>query len=122
MIIDDQWGDFYLFPGDGQEKGEDLHNTLRGECLEEIGCDVLVGDIVCIREYIGADHEFAKLDKDIHQVEFYFSCQLFANSQPRNGHNPDDMQIGVEWHPIHSLKDLRLYPKALGDKLSETSG
>lgn len=93
----DQDGIFYLFPGGGQEKYEELKDAVVRECIEEIGCSVKVKDILFIREYIGKNHQFAEWDADIHQVEFYFECEMETKDEVFNGHNPDDAQIGVEW-------------------------
>ena len=65
--VDDD-GYFYLFPGGGQEHGETLHETVTRECMEEIGEQVDVGDLVHIREYIGKNHEYASFDSDFHHV------------------------------------------------------
>lgn len=58
----DQWGVFYLLPGGGQEPGENLPDTLRRECREEIGAGIVIGELRYIREYIGKNHEFAEWD------------------------------------------------------------
>ncbi|MBP1993020.1 NUDIX domain-containing protein [Paenibacillus eucommiae] len=111
----DDFGFFYLFPGGGQDHGEELKDTVYRECLEEIGEKVMVSDLVYVREYIGKSHEFAEWDSDAHQVEFYFSCSLASNDSPCvNGTNPDKDQVGVEWIEIKKLHEIRLYPKALG--------
>ena len=39
--------------------------ALQRECREEINCQVEVGDILYIREYIGRNHEFSAVDSDI---------------------------------------------------------
>ncbi|MBD8499283.1 NUDIX domain-containing protein [Paenibacillus arenosi] len=113
---DDQ-GYFYLFPGGGQEKGEELKAAVVRECLEEIGCAVEVGDIVYIREYIGNNHEFAEWDYDVHQVEFYFECRLAGAQAPNNGLNPDDNQVGVEWIEFDRLHEKRIYPRKLIEQI-----
>ena len=114
----DDFGDFYLFPGGGQEAGETLAEAVYRECLEEIGAEVIVNDLIHIREYIGQNHEFAEWDSDIHQVEFYFLCQLKdQNSEVGNGYNPDPYQIAVEWIDLEELEEVRVYPKTLGSIL-----
>jgi len=104
-------GYFYLCPGGGQEHGETFHATLQRECLEEIGASVHIGELLFIREYIGKNHEHAAFDADVHQVEYYFHCQL--NEQGTQPTNPDSHQIGTEWVSLEKLHDFRLYPKAL---------
>ncbi len=109
----DESGDYYIFPGGGQDKCEDMISALRRECREEIGSEVIVNDLVLMREYIGKNHEFAETDADIHQVEFYFDCHLADEAIPQNGSNIDDGQISVDWVSIKDFERLRIYPQAL---------
>ena len=113
----DESGDYYIFPGGGQDKCEDMISTLRRECREEINAEVIVNDLVLMREYIGKNHEFASTDADTHQVEFYFSCQLADGAIPQNGHNIYEGQISVDWVPEDDLDKLRVYPQALREGL-----
>ncbi|HZG86697.1 NUDIX domain-containing protein [Paenibacillus sp.] len=118
----DKQGYFYLFPGGGQEKGEELKAAVARECMEELGCKVWVGDIVFIREYIGKNHEFSEWDFDVHQVEFYFECGLAEPNVTFNGSNPDDDQVDVEWVEFDRLSDIRIYPKKLVERIVERQG
>ncbi|WP_166242495.1 NUDIX domain-containing protein [Paenibacillus turpanensis] len=112
-----QQGQYYLFPGGGQEPGETLREAVVRECMEEIGQEVEPGELLCVREYIGKNHQFAQWDSEIHQVEFYFVCRLKADPSEvelRNGAVPDPAQIGVEWVELERLNEIELYPKTLG--------
>ncbi|MBT2282326.1 NUDIX domain-containing protein [Paenibacillus polymyxa] len=116
--LEDQYGTAYVFPGGGQEKGEELKDAVARECLEEIGQAVNVGELLHIREYIGKNHEFAEWDADIHQVEFYFACSLIdPEATVFAGSNPDDHQVAVEWIALEELSRIRLYPKTIGELL-----
>lgn len=116
--LEDQYGTAYVFPGGGQEKGEELKDAVARECLEEIGQAVNVGELLHIREYIGKNHEFAEWDADIHQVEFYFACSLIdPEATVFEGSNPDDHQVAVEWIALDELSQIRLYPKTIGELL-----
>jgi 8-oxo-dGTP diphosphatase len=114
---EDREGYFYLFPGGGQEKKEELRDTITRECLEEVGCDVTVKDILFIREYIGENHEHANWDHDMHQVEFYFECIIENRDEDFKATNPDNDQVGVEWIDINKLNEIRIYPKGLVNPL-----
>ncbi|MCW3794600.1 NUDIX domain-containing protein [Paenibacillus sp. LS1] len=116
--LEDQYGTAYVFPGGGQEKGEELKDAVARECLEEIGQAVNVGELLHIREYIGKNHEFAEWDADIHQVEFYFACSLIdPEAIVFEGSNPDNNQVAVEWIALEDLSQIRLYPKTIGELL-----
>ena len=107
---EDHQGIFYVFPGGGQNHGETLEETVRRECLEETGVVVQVGNLRYIREYIGKNHEFSALHEHVHQVEFFFCCELVNQKQAIQ---EDDHQVGVEWLPISGLEKVRVYPQVL---------
>ncbi len=104
---------FYLCPGGGQDHGEDAHEALRRECREEIGCDVQVGDFAFLRDYIGADHDFADKDRHVHQQEAYFFCELAPGAEPQLTSEADTWQTDVAWLPVEDLEDQPLWPQAL---------
>ncbi|KIL50992.1 NUDIX domain-containing protein [Jeotgalibacillus campisalis] len=113
----DPEGDFYLFPGGGQEHGETFHKTLKRECMEETGLAIEIGDVLFIREYIGQNHEHAAFDSHVHQVEVYFICSLKDNVTKVEPAAPDSNQIGIEWVPLSRLALYRIYPKKLVEKI-----
>ncbi len=117
----DPWGEFLLLPGGGQEFGETMTQALERECREELSCAVIVGDLLGIREYIGAHQEFAATDSDIHQVEVMFACELAPGCEPHIGDCADDegdwAQTGVMWVPLGELSQHRIYPAALREWL-----
>ncbi|MCM3611157.1 NUDIX domain-containing protein [Planococcus sp. MERTA32b] len=110
----DRDGFFYLFPGGGQDHGETLTEAVIRECLEETGADVDVRELLHIREYIGKNHEHASFDSAVHQIEYYFRCELHSKA-PYFLHptNPDSHQVGVVWLLLEELADHRIYPKAI---------
>lgn len=109
----DAEGAYYILPGGGQEFGETFHDTLRRECLEEVNAEVEIGVLLFVREYIGAHHEFAASDGNVHQIEYMFRCTLKDPGTLRTGHHPDEGQEGLEWLPLSRLEEARLYPKAI---------
>jgi 8-oxo-dGTP pyrophosphatase MutT (NUDIX family) len=113
----DLQGHFYILPGGGQDHCETLHEALHRECKEELGVDIVIGRLRFIREYIGAHHEFAEHDGDVHQIEFMFHCNLAEGHIPANGTLLDTYQIGISWLPLTQLDQYRLYPSVLKELL-----
>lgn len=110
---EDKDGYYYILPGGGQEHGENLHETLKRECIEEINAEVEIGDLLFIREYIGKNHEHFEFDSNVHQTEYMFLCNVKESKVIGNGIIPDDGQIGVEWLPLQELLSFRLYPQTM---------
>jgi 8-oxo-dGTP diphosphatase len=116
----DDEGDWYTLPGGGQHPGETLAGALQRECLEELGVGVEVGPLRHIREYIGANHEFAVEDADAHQVEFMFECVLLDDPFTSEPILPDERQVGIAWLPLADLCSYRLYPLELRPLLAHS--
>ena len=112
----DQDGVWYALPGGGQVAGETLEQCLRRECLEELGCNVRMGPLRFVRDYISWHHEFAAHDPNSHQVELMFEAYL--ESEPSLPSQPDSMQDGFAWLELASLPGCRLYPRVLERALS----
>lgn len=110
---------FYLCPGGGQEYGEDAHEALRRECREEVGCDVVVGALAFVGDYIGANNEYTGPDGWAHQREAYFFCELAPGAQPELTGAGDRWQTGIAWVPLDGLADEPLWPRALARWLAE---
>ncbi|SFE96626.1 ADP-ribose pyrophosphatase YjhB, NUDIX family [Paenibacillus catalpae] len=117
----DDKGLFYICPGGGQEHSENLREAVVRECMEEIGEQVEVLDLVHVREYIGRNYDGG--DPGTHQVEFYFECNLVSSSPTfENVSVPDHYQIGIDWVDINRLDEVRFYPKELGMRIKNKEG
>lgn len=117
----DTFGGYYILPGGGQQYGEPLADTIRREVKEETALNVIVGGLLFIRDYISNNHEFAGTEKECHQVEFMFACEIDPGAVPRLGDTPDDGQIDVQWLPLDRLMEYRIYPLSLRPRLMNST-
>ncbi|MDF1594706.1 MAG: NUDIX domain-containing protein [Acidimicrobiia bacterium] len=110
---DDPDGEFFLLPGGGQHHGEPLDECLRREVFEETGYSIEVGDVLWVRDYIGASHSFAAYEPDVHQVEVMFWCSVDRSQRPATPVEEDAWQLSVDWIRLEDLPHIRLFPAAL---------
>jgi 8-oxo-dGTP diphosphatase len=115
----DSIGDWFVFPGGGQEHGEDLHQTLAREVEEEIGVQPVIGELRFVRECIAARIPDGNLPPDFHQLEVFFDCTIGGEAL-QVGPVPDPNQVGIEWRAIGDLRNQRFYPQAILSLLGET--
>ena len=114
----DSGGDYYLLPGGGQNKNETFEDTVKRECLEEIGAEISVNNLRYIREYVAKNHEFRETDSS-HQVDFMFNCELLTEPNFESAHEKDDNQSGIEWIDLDKSNKYRIYPKDLLNRINE---
>lgn len=106
-------GVFYILPGGGQRAGETLEETVRRECMEEVGISVEVRELLYVREYIGRNHDFSSNHKEFHQLEHVFRCEVKDPHLVCNGKQTDNFQVGVNWLALKGLDAIRFYPESL---------
>lgn len=108
---------YFLLPGGGQDHKEDLHQTLRRECLEEIGAAVDVNDLLFVSEFISERHNENVDSDDFHQVDMFFSCNLLEDLYSHKATKMDLGQVGFNWIPLDEINNITLYPLALREHL-----
>ncbi len=114
----DSDGDYYLLPGGGQNKNETFEDAVKRECLEEIGAEISVNNLMYIREYVAKNHEFRETDSS-HQVDFMFNCDLLSEPDFESAHEKDDNQSGIEWIDLDKSNEYRIYPKCLINRIND---
>jgi 8-oxo-dGTP diphosphatase len=111
----------FVCPGGAQNHGETLSQAIRRECLEEIGCDVTVADVLFVREYLANNHKDFAAEGDLHLVEVFFECAVPDSYVAQSGFDTDDDQVDVQWIAVDDLENLPFYPVDLAKHLSTTT-
>ncbi|WP_268957568.1 NUDIX domain-containing protein [Roseibium aggregatum] len=99
-----QKGLYYTLPGGKQDPGESLADTLKRECLEEIGADVDVFRLLHVAEVYRLKTEEGERQ---HQLDFVFECSVPDAYEPVLGPHPDPHQVATCWLSIDNAQQLR---------------
>ena len=111
----------YAFPGGQIAFGETHEQSLRREFAEEIGVEIVTGELKWVEENI-----FPWGDKTAQQICFDYVVSLADDSLiPLNGkflskeagHHPLGDVIEFHWIPIDEVKNLKVYPKKAAELL-----
>lgn len=108
---------YYTLPGGGQHHNEALSDTVKRECLEELGASVLVNGLAFVFEYIADHHEDTIQAKGFHQLDLVFDCQLASHKPFEQAGEMDKTQVGYRWVPVEELMGIVLYPMALRERI-----
>ncbi len=102
-------GVHYDLPGGGLEPNETLHEGVRRECREEIGCEVDVGRLLLVTEYFPARDGGTYSDQPT--LDLIFECVLLVGQEPHLPVIPDEDQIGAKWMPLAALAQHTFKPE-----------
>jgi 8-oxo-dGTP pyrophosphatase MutT (NUDIX family) len=111
--------EYWAFPGGAVEESDTNQvDALKRECLEELGVEVLVGDLFIEKSSLAHDA--------IGQMEYFYNCKILRG-EVGTGTGPefsnrDIDKYGtyeVEWLQLNFIKDKNVYPLELRDKIIE---
>lgn len=104
---------YYTLPGGGQNHNEDLRTAMKRECMEELGAQVRVKDILMVRDYISDNHAHQQPPTGFHQIDIIFECDLLSEVDLEQATEQDPNQVGTEWIPLSGLQKYPLYPRQI---------
>jgi len=107
---------WYLLPGGEQKPGETLPETVARECMEELGCRIVVGELAFVRDYLAKNHELAH-EGNIHEVEMTFLVKLVEEPDMKRATRPDRPDSAPCWLPVSGLSGVELYPKGMRESI-----
>lgn len=100
---------YYVLPGGSQKSEELLTDTVKRECLEEIGNLVQPKELLFVSE--GFREGFHRVD-----FTFFCDCPTWENSLPEK---PDEFQSELIWMNIADLHKITIYPKQLSEAIKD---
>lgn len=100
----------FTLPGGAAEPGEPLEQALIRECLEEIGTEITIREMVCVADLFKRKKQLINTFQQ--QVEMLFRCEVPTDYTPRNGDKPDKHQVAVIWQDIESIRE-QFFPQGL---------
>ena len=98
--------DLWCAPGGGVEPHASLHDNLARELQEELGLSVEIGRPCLV-------NEFHDPERDFHQVDIYFRCDIGAQRIDPDWRDPEGVVAQHRWVSRDALPGLRVKPDAL---------
>ncbi|MGV3003185.1 NUDIX domain-containing protein [Vibrio sp. E150_018] len=108
--VKDFTGEYWIPPGGGLEAC-DMHtkDCVKRECLEEVGLEVQVGELLCVREFL-------ETTANRYNAELFYHIEQFEG-QPHTdnlaGLNDEAFIQSVDWVSVKDLATIRTFPTDL---------
>ncbi|MEM9342094.1 MAG: NUDIX domain-containing protein [Pseudomonadota bacterium] len=93
-------------PGGGVEMHQSLPDNLKREVYEETGLTVRVGDVALV-------NEFHAPERDFHQVDIYFRCQITGGIVTDEWADPEGVVHTRRWVSESEISSLQVKPDSL---------
>ncbi len=113
----DDGSERYVLPGGAPHPGETLEQGLQRECMEEIGCEVKVAELLYLADFFKPRDTQPPTIRQ--QIEFIFRCQINETYVAQNGEQPDKHQKDVVWVKRSEINNKPFFPVGLGKIISE---
>ena len=108
--------EYYALPGSHVDPGESCVAALQREIIEEIGCDVMVGDLLFVSEslYPGRSED----DHQRHELVLYFEATL-QGTWRESDDRVESPEPGKDfrWLSLEELSDANLLPRSVKEFL-----
>lgn len=90
---------YLLLPGGGVEEGETLEEAVVRECMEEVGCNVVIeGKVGITEEYRARDARY--------QVTHCFVARVVGEKGEPTTEQEDEQDMQIEWMPLADAYDF----------------
>lgn len=104
--------EYYVFPGGGVENNEPVEEAVIREAKEETGLDITIAKKLWESENKGRKEHFFLVDK--------FSGELRSGiGGPEESTQSADNVYRLEWLPLSDIKNVRLFPEPMKEKVLE---
>lgn len=113
----DDGSERYVLPGGAPHPGETLEQGLQRECMEEIGSEVEVAELLYLADFFKPRETEPPTVRQ--QVEFIFRCHINETYVAQNGEHPDKHQKDVVWVNRSEINNKPFFPTGLGEIISE---
>lgn len=119
LVQKEKDGAEYALPGGHVKVGETAEQTLIREYKEETGADIVCDRLAWVEESF-----WKRGQKDVHGIAFYYLVSLKNNSDIPDEYfesQKDNRNILLQWATFEELKQLKIYPEIIKDKIENLS-